>query len=148
MKRCNYLFGYSESLSVRCAKPAGHDGAHRSAFEQREPRDKDELTRIMGAVDCDGTLDCAAEFHIHGCFAAGPFDPQELARWAEHYGHPEGWAKKAQQLHAENERLRMSLLTVTEQVESCCSRAGLCIDADRIRAEAQRPMDAPKGLSE
>jgi hypothetical protein len=36
----------------------------------------------------------------------GPFDPDELVQWATSYGHPEGWAKKAQQLHAENERLR------------------------------------------
>lgn len=42
---------------------------------------------------------------------------------------------------AEVEGLRASLLTVVEQVESCCSRSGLCIDVDRIRAEAQRPMD-------
>ena len=39
-------------------------------------------------------------------FDHGPFDPAELVRWAEHYGHPEGWAKKAQGLHAQNERLR------------------------------------------
>jgi hypothetical protein len=33
-------------------------------------------------------------------------DPDELVRWAERYGHPEGWVQKAQQLHGENERLR------------------------------------------
>jgi hypothetical protein len=71
----------------------------------------------------------------------GPFDSDDLMRWAETFGDPEWWAKRAQQLHGENERLRASLLTVVEQVESCCSRSGLCVDADRIRAEAQRPMD-------
>lgn len=44
-------------------------------------------------------------------------------------------------LSEENQRLRAALLTVVEQVESCCSRSGLCIDVDRVRAEAQRPMD-------
>lgn len=34
----------------------------------------------------------------------GPFDADELVRWAETYGHPEGWAKRAQAAHnrAEN----------------------------------------------
>lgn len=41
----------------------------------------------------------------------------------------------------EVERLRASLLTVVKQVESLCSRSGLCVDVDRVRAEAQRPMD-------
>lgn len=36
----------------------------------------------------------------------GPFDPDELVRWAETYGHPEEWAKTAQQLHADVERLQ------------------------------------------
>lgn len=35
----------------------------------------------------------------------GPFDADELIRWAEHYGHPEGWAKKAQALHGKVENL-------------------------------------------
>ena len=47
---------------------------------------------------------------------SSPFDPAELVRWAEHYGHPETWCKKAQQLDgqlektaAENRRLREAL---------------------------------------
>jgi hypothetical protein len=35
----------------------------------------------------------------------GPFDPDELVRWAEMYGHPEGWAKKAQGLYQSLEAL-------------------------------------------
>lgn len=35
-------------------------------------------------------------------------------------------------------RLRESLLITIDQVESCCSRSGLCIDVDRVRAEALR----------
>lgn len=29
----------------------------------------------------------------------GPFDPDDLVRWAETYGDPEWWANRAQQLH-------------------------------------------------
>lgn len=43
---------------------------------------------------------------------AGPFDADELVRWAEMYGHPEGWAKKAQSLHAKNENLREALQSI------------------------------------
>lgn len=35
----------------------------------------------------------------------GPFDPADLVRWAETYGHPEVWAKKAQQAHNRAENL-------------------------------------------
>jgi hypothetical protein len=42
----------------------------------------------------------------------GPFDPDELVRWAENYGHPEGWAKKAQSLHGKNEDLREALMSI------------------------------------
>lgn len=34
------------------------------------------------------------------------FDPDELVRWAETYGHPEEWAQKAKEAHAANEVLR------------------------------------------
>jgi hypothetical protein len=37
--------------------------------------------------------------------SVGPFDPDELVHWAEMYGHPEDWCKKAQQLHGRLERL-------------------------------------------
>lgn len=37
-------------------------------------------------------------------FDHGPFDPDELVRWAEMYGHPEEWAKRAQAAHAKYER--------------------------------------------
>ncbi len=30
----------------------------------------------------------------------GPFDPEELVRWAEAFGHPEWWAQKAKAFHA------------------------------------------------
>lgn len=39
-------------------------------------------------------------------FDSGPFDPDELVRWAEMYGHPELWCQKAQALHVRLERLR------------------------------------------
>lgn len=62
------------------------------------------LTRLasIGAL-CDGVQVSIREPLDED--AHGPFDPDELVRWAETYGHPESWAKRAQQLHAENERL-------------------------------------------
>lgn len=39
----------------------------------------------------------------------GPFDPDALVRWAESYGDPEWWCKRAQDLYCENERLRSDL---------------------------------------
>lgn len=45
-----------------------------------------------------------------------PFDPADLVRWAEDYGHPEEWAKRAQAAHnraeglaEEIDRLRVDL---------------------------------------
>jgi hypothetical protein len=38
-----------------------------------------------------------------------PLDPDELVRYAERYGHPEEWIKKAQELHAKVERLEAEL---------------------------------------
>lgn len=34
----------------------------------------------------------------------GPFDPDEILRWADTYGHPEEWAKRAQAADAEAEK--------------------------------------------
>lgn len=34
----------------------------------------------------------------------GPYDPEELVRWADSYGHPEQWAKRAQQAHGKADR--------------------------------------------
>ncbi|HUR86940.1 MAG TPA: hypothetical protein VMY78_16525 [Solirubrobacteraceae bacterium] len=39
----------------------------------------------------------------------GPFDPDELVQWAESYGHPESWAKRAQAAHARAEDLAEQL---------------------------------------
>lgn len=47
----------------------------------------------------------------------GPFDPDALVRWAETYGDPEGWAKKAQQLHGENERLKATIRRRDKTIE-------------------------------
>lgn len=40
------------------------------------------------------------------------FDGIELIDWADKYGHPEDWAKKAQDLHAKNEQLAGELAQV------------------------------------
>ena len=45
----------------------------------------------------------------------GPFDPGELVRWAETYGHPETWAKKAQQLHARVEAKERVIVVASEE---------------------------------
>lgn len=39
----------------------------------------------------------------------GPFDPDELVRWADLYGHPEEWAQTAQRLHRKVESLEAKL---------------------------------------
>jgi hypothetical protein len=44
----------------------------------------------------------------------GPFDPDELVRWAETYGHPEEWAQKAK---AANEHLEEALERREEALE-------------------------------
>lgn len=46
----------------------------------------------------------------------GPFDPDELVRWAEHYGEPEQWAKKAQQLHAKLDSLETEHARIVEEL--------------------------------
>jgi len=43
--------------------------------------------------------------------------PCNLIRWAEMYGSPEEWAKKAQQLHADNEKLRDALMAAAPLAE-------------------------------
>ena len=59
-----------------------------------------------GSKGCTGDLDCEADVHMHGCFASpASWDGDELVRWAERYGHPEGWVKRAQAAHMRSERL-------------------------------------------
>lgn len=48
----------------------------------------------------------------------GPFDADDLVRWAENYGHPETWAKKAQQLHGQNEALREAFQRILDHGET------------------------------
>lgn len=57
----------------------------------------------------------------------GPFDGDELVTWAENYGHPEGWAKKAQDLHAKVDRLVPTMnaaQTVTATLRRVLSEIG------------------------
>lgn len=44
----------------------------------------------------------------------GPFDPDELVRWAETYGDPEEWAQKAKAAHIRAEEAER-LLTESER---------------------------------
>jgi hypothetical protein len=78
---------------------------------------------------------------------AGPFDPDDLVRWATTYGHPEGWAKKAQSLHAENERLREELRiarfdagVALPEAQERFQRAEA--DVERLRAALNQKMTA------
>jgi hypothetical protein len=57
-----------------------------------------------------------------GEFYCGPFDPDELVRWAEMYGDPEQWAKKAQRLHGEVERLREALVMIYRESPAAVAR--------------------------
>lgn len=48
----------------------------------------------------------------------GPFEPDELIAWAENYGHPEAWAKRAQAAHAKVEKLEKTTAQCAD-AESC-----------------------------
>lgn len=48
----------------------------------------------------------------------GPFDPDELVQWAEMYGHPEGWAKRAQSAHMRAERAEAKLRELQERADA------------------------------
>lgn len=41
--------------------------------------------------------------------STGPYDGDELVRWAESYGHPEGWVKRAQAANYRAELLQSEL---------------------------------------
>lgn len=47
-----------------------------------------------------------------------PFDPDELVGYAERYGHPEEWIKKAQGLHAKVEKLEAEKAALREELEN------------------------------
>jgi hypothetical protein len=58
------------------------------------------------------------------------FDPDELVRWAETYGHPEEWAKKAQHLHKTLERIAYpaGIVTVDDLCEIAHDALRACSD--------------------
>lgn len=84
-------------------------------------------------------------------FNRGPFDPDELVRWAENYGHPEEWAKKAQALHGQNEALRVALQRIYDALsESPSAGFAICDTVDGIHnpcwcRQARRALEA-KGV--
>lgn len=70
---------------------------------ERLPVQLDTLRRLFVAILGDTMVDG---------YNVGPFDADELVRYAEMYGHPEGWIKRAQGAHqrAENAEQYVSAL--------------------------------------
>jgi hypothetical protein len=68
---------------------SGGDSGDGDESRRRDEVDEDGQPWESDMVRADGTV----------------VDADELVRWAESYGHPETWAKKAQDLDAKNERL-------------------------------------------
>lgn len=98
LARLDYLI---ENWSPR-AKPEGVSYAReeRSALAWaleivRERLEHQAAAKTAGALDLDEGQE--------------RFDADELLRWAETYGHPEDWAKRAQAAHARAERLAEQL---------------------------------------
>jgi hypothetical protein len=48
----------------------------------------------------------------------GLYFPEELMDYAERYGHPEEWIKKAQELHGKVERLEAEKAALRKELES------------------------------
>lgn len=48
-------------------------------------------------------------------------DDGELLAWATRYGHPEGWCKRAQSLHARVERLQAELVVAEKKFDKICA---------------------------
>lgn len=56
------------------------------------------------------------------------YDPDELVRWAESYGHPEEWAKKAQSLHTMNETLKAERDLLSRALDAAVLRSASTVD--------------------
>lgn len=70
----------------------------------------------------------------------GPFDPDELVRWAVLYGHPEGWCKRAQAAHARAEKAQARLVEVERERDELVKlvREPGTVGFERRRAEEYR----------
>lgn len=74
-------------------------------------------------------------------------DAHELVRWADTYGHPEEWAKKAQSLWAENERLRRGLNEIAS-IDLRAYRGSTEFELGRAVGIAQRLLEQRATLDE
>lgn len=72
----------------------------------KSPLRLDDVISAQDKANDEASADLAAIADGADC---GPYDPDELVRWAETYGHPEHWAKSAQAAHARAERLHTVL---------------------------------------
>lgn len=84
--------------------------------DKREAVERDATLLGIGALYDGKPLDARKLTLIYPAFPIenGPFDPDELVRWAESYGHPEEWAKRAQAAHGRAEKIEARL----QQVEA------------------------------
>lgn len=65
----------------------------------------DECERCASRPGAFAKLEAALDISEISPSERVAFDPDELVRYAESYGHPEEWIKKAQGLHAKVEKL-------------------------------------------
>lgn len=82
-------------------------------------REIDELVDVLDRALPDGARGLITPYDVSNLGAlddeiAEAPDPDELVRWAEMYGHPEGWAKRAQAAHIRAERAEAELAALRE----------------------------------
>lgn len=64
----------------------------------------------------------------------GPFDPAELVQWADTYGHPEEWAKRAQAAHMRAEQLEEKLAATQQDAHRECDHYRKALEDIRDKA--------------
>lgn len=74
----------------------------------------------------------------------GPFDSADLVRWAEMYGHPEEWVKRAQSAHGRAERAQRTAVDLQNRVLELTRERAAAVEsrenanAATLRAEGER----------
>lgn len=121
---------------------AWSEGSHRNCLDADE-RSYTLTTHVVPTIGPEWYRKAAEREEFIGDHGEdhGPFDPDELVQWADLYGHPERWAKKAQALHAENERLKAKALDLHDA-------AGKAYDALAPFRAVAEAMDTFDGFSD